>query len=615
MKTNRREFIRIMALVAVVTVYAGCAHVKDGASARKPNVVLIMTDDQGYGDLACHGNPIVKTPNMDALHDESVRLTNFHVSPVCAPTRGALLTGCYSHRVNVWHVILRGTLLLAGQPTIADVFSQNGYRTGMFGKWHLGGNYPYRPVDRGFQEVVSSYGYGGGIADAADYWGNDRVNDMLIRNGELEKTEGYSADFFYDEAIKYVKKNRDQPFFLYLPSFVPHTPCSIADKAWADPYTGKVSSNEAYFFASISRIDWNIGRLRKCLDELGITDNTIFIFMTDNGTADGERIFNAGMKGKKGSIYDGGHRVPCFIHWPKGGLDQPKDVSRLTAHIDLLPTLMDLCGLENQDNIKFDGTSIKPLLVDPQADMPQRTLVTEGFDMPPKKWRPNAVMTEQWRLVNNVELYDIQVDPGQNNNIAKNHPEVIKQLQDSHGQYWASVTENDDVVARDIIGSKHQIETRLTAYEAMNINGVFPAYTPGLILNGLLTFHHWNVYMAQNDQYRIEVRRWPREADTPMRAKYILNKTADAWQFDKPVTGMFWNGVDYYTTKSTALPIHKIKLQIGDQEQTLDVKEDDKACVFTMDLPKGPAKVEAVMIDESGKAFGSAYYVYIRPVR
>ncbi len=226
------------------------------------------------------------------------------------------MTGCYSHRVNAWHVILGRTRPLISQPLMPEVFAQNGYRTGMFGKWHLGINYPYRPMDRGFQDWLGQVG--GGTATAQDYWGNDRVNDVYTRNGENEQIDGWGCDVFYDEAIRFVRKNRDHPFFLYISTYVPHGPHILPEKGWADPYRDKVPLDVAYFFAPIARLDQNIGRLRASLDELGLADNTILIFMTDNGGTAGVPIFNAGMRGKKATHYNGGHRVPCFIHWPKG---------------------------------------------------------------------------------------------------------------------------------------------------------------------------------------------------------------------------------------------------------------------------------------------------------
>ena len=604
MRMNTAFFACAVAGVALICSARAVAQ----ESPRKPNVILILTDDQGYGDVSAHGNPILKTPNMDALHAAGVRFTNFHVDPTCSPTRSALMTGCYSHRVKVWHTIMGRNHLLAGQPTMADVFAQNGYRTALFGKWHLGTNYPYRPMDRGFHEWL---GQGdGGTGTATDYWGNDRVNDVYIRDGKNEQIDGWAPDVFYDEAIRFVRKNREKPFFLYLPTYVPHSPHPVPDKSWADPYRGKVSMKAAYFFASIARVDANIGRLRKCLDEVGIADNTIVIFMTDNGGTAGVPIFNAGMRGQKGSEYDGGHRVPFFVHWPAGKLTQPKDVTRLTAHIDVLPTLIDLCGLKAPDGATFDGTSLKPLLYDPKAKTPGRTLFVESQRMlMPTTWRKCAVMTDRWRLVNGKELYDIPADPGQKRNIAKKHPEVVSTLRQAYlTDFWASVSQGDEKFAEPIVGAAQQRETHLVCEDA------FPAkqsaqvpWSQAHVMTGERSSNYWKIRVARKGVYRIEVRRWPREADTPIAGAYAFTRKPDAWEHDKLITGTIYGG------KAKVLAVSKIQLRVANHDQTMTVQEGQKACVFMMDLPEGSLKLEARMFNATGGALGCAYYVYIRP--
>ena len=329
--------------------------------AKKPNVIVVMTDDQGYGDLRCHGNPVVQTPHLDALHAESVRLTNFHVDPTCSPTRAALLTGCYSHRVNVWHTICGRNRLHRNQATIADYFRSAGYATGHFGKWHLGGQFPFRPIDRGFDEWL---GQGdGGTGAISDYWGNNRVDDMYLHNGEPVYREGYGPDIFFDAAMAFARDQaqQEQPFFIYLATYIPHNPCSLPDKEWVARLREKVPLNIAYFLASIERADANLGRLMYFLEEEQLADDTILIFLTDNGTASGDPVYNAGMRGKKGSVFEGGHRVPCFLRWRNGELAHGRDVSQLTAHIDLLPTLADACDLSLHD-AQLDWQSLLPCL-------------------------------------------------------------------------------------------------------------------------------------------------------------------------------------------------------------------------------------------------------------
>ena len=362
---NRRQFLKTLGVAAVSTASGGLrrglAMSGPGTGKRPPNVVLVITDDQGYGDLACHGNSVIRTPNLDALYTGSVRLTDFHVGPTCSPTRAALMTGRYCNRTGVWHTIMGRSLLRRDEVTLADVFAAGGYRTGLFGKWHLGDNYPFRPGDRGFHEVLAHGG--GGVGQTPDYWGNDYFDDTYRHNGTPKKYAGYCTDIWFDAAMRFMEAHRNRPFFVYLTTNAAHGPYNVAEE-YSEPYKDKDVPN-ADFYGMITNIDDNMGRLLGKLKALGIEENTVLIFMTDNGTAAGFRDgkgFNAGMKGTKGSEYDGGHRVPCFIRWPAGGLGGARDVDRLTAHIDLLPTLIDLCGLEKPPGVAFDGRSLVPLL-------------------------------------------------------------------------------------------------------------------------------------------------------------------------------------------------------------------------------------------------------------
>ncbi len=274
-------------------------------SAASQNVILIITDDQGYGDISAHGNKIVQTPNLDNLHSESIRLTNFHVNPISAPTRAALMTGKYSTRVGVRGTYATLNYLSSNEKTMGDIFSSMGYRTALFGKWHLGGNYPLRPMDRGFQEWVGHGDGGGGTTN--DYWDNVKWDDHYLHNGKWEPYKGFMTDIFFDQAMNYIKSEDNRPFFIYLPTNIPHQSWNTP-KEWTEKYTsqGETLLN-ALFYASIERMDYNVGRLREFLEENGLSENTIIIFMTDNGTANGSS-YNAEMRGRKGSLYEGGHR-------------------------------------------------------------------------------------------------------------------------------------------------------------------------------------------------------------------------------------------------------------------------------------------------------------------
>lgn len=382
-------------------------------SAEKPNVVLVITDDQGYGDLGVTGNPVIKTPNMDALAAESVSLEDYHVAPTCSPTRCSLLTGHWTNRAGAWHTFNGRSMLRENEITLGQLLKDNGYETGMFGKWHLGDNYPYRPEDRGFTEVYRHVA--GGVGQGADYWDNSYFDGSYLHNGEAVPAKGFCTDVFFQAGNDFIRKSvsEKKPFFAYIATNAPHDPLHCPQE-YLDMYEGQ-KPEIAAFFGMITNIDDNIAKTRALLKELGVYQNTIFIFTTDNGTASGEKVFNAGMRGNKTSPYDGGHRVPFFLHWPAAGMDKKQAVKEITQAIDIVPTLLDLTGSSKPEKLNFDGISLRPLLDSAtDADWPERFLVTDSqrvFD--PIKWRQSAVMSNQWRLVNGTELYDIKDDPGQ----------------------------------------------------------------------------------------------------------------------------------------------------------------------------------------------------------
>jgi arylsulfatase A-like enzyme len=578
-------------------------------------VILILTDDQGYGDLSGTGNPVLTTPNMDRLAREGVSFTDFHVDAYCSPTRSALMTGRYSHRVGGWGTINGRNMLRDGEVTMADIFRHNGYRTGIFGKWHLGSNFPYRPIDRGFDEWL---GHGdGGTGCTTDYWGNDRVNDHYIHNGkwETQPRPGFECDVFFDAAMRFIRDHKQRPFFTYLALYNPHGPCSIPEPQWLDPYRGRVSTAEAYAFATIARIDENLGRLRSLLATEGLADNTLLIFLTDNGTAHGEKVFNAGMRGKKGSPYEGGHRVPCFLHWPAGGFDQPLGVDRLTAHLDLLPTVVDLCGLKLPRPIPFDGSSLRPLLANPRARWPERTLVmgtprNETGPNPPAPMPGNgcAVMRGRWRLVNDRELYDLTKDPGQKRDVAAHNPDVVNTLRQAYQDYWNSVSALDaGWRGRPIIGSPLARQVGLCSEDWYSTRGACP-WNQAAVADGAAVFGRWPVRFAAAGTYLVEVRRWPRETNAPLAAVPAARLTADALLNDKPVPGLLYGGT------ARALPVARVRLKVGTKIQEAAVDASDSHATFMVTAGAGPTDIEATLLDESGKELCGAHYVSIRNV-
>lgn len=496
---------------------------------EQPNVILIMTDDQGYGDLSCHGNPILKTPNLDRLHANSIRLTNYHVSPFCTPTRAALMTGRYPARTGAYRTSSGRSNLHHDEITMANYFTDAGYKTGLIAKWHLGDNAPCRPQDRGFQDVL--WHKGGGIGQAPDFWGNNQFDDTYERNGKQETFKGYATDVWFKESMTFIEKNQKDPFFLYLATNAPHSPYRVPEK-WSAPYRKKVTWKfGAEFYGMIANLDHNIGLLRKLLDELDIAKNTIFIFTTDNGTAKGNggpggdlkgyRGFNAGMRGQKSTIFEGGHRVPFFIHWPDGGLMGGQDRKNLTAHLDVLPTLAELCGLKIESKQKLDGKSFANYLGDPLTKPHREHLVIQmhggaRFVKKESPWFMSCVLEGDWRLLEGEKLYDVSNDLMQRQDIANKHPLVVARLRGLYEKFWKSVSVRMSPVCLDL-GNPNENPTLLCSQDwRLEIGN--PPWNFSEINQYKKITGPWHVNVKQTGKYLFTLRQFPEVAKKTLRA-------------------------------------------------------------------------------------------------
>ncbi len=573
--------------------------------AQKPNVIVIITDDQGYGDLGYHGNEIIKTPNIDRFFGKSVRATNFHVSPTCSPTRGALMTGRYTNRVGTWHTIAGRSLLFEDEKIMPQVFAENGYTTGMFGKWHLGDNYPFRPKDRGFQEVVRHGG--GGITQGPDYWGNDYFDDAYWHNGELQEYKGYCTDVFFTESMKFIEANREKPFFAYIALNAAHGPFHVPE----DYYNlykdeDQLLERQKRFYGMITNIDDNMKRLDDQLEALGLAENTIVIFMTDNGTAAGftendgqEYGYNAGLRGTKGSEYEGGHRVPFAIRWPGGNIAGDKELDQLLAHIDLLPTLVDLADLTWTGSEDIDGKSFAPLLRNENEEWEDRTLIVDSQRLLSLvKWRKSAVMDDRWRLVNGQELYNINEDSGQTNDVAAEHPEVVARLRESYNTWWVSLQEQkvNQRYAYIKAGTRYENPVRISSHDmhiypyknAWHQHGALEA-VPG---NGIL-----KVEIAREGNYRISLRRYPRESGLS------FNQHVPAKEETIKIS-------DPMPASNNQITMKEATLYLADIDKTKPIADDEEEVDFEAYIPAGKYDMVATLSDEENRVYPS-YYVYI----
>ena len=450
----------LTALVGVLLLAGVCSAV----AVTRPNIILILTDDQGYGDLSCHGNPILKTPNLDRLHREGRRFTDFQVSPTCAPTRCALMTGRHEFKSGVTHTINERERMSPKAYTLAQALKSAGYCTGIFGKWHLGDEADRRPDKRGFDETFIhgaggiGQSYPGSCGDAP---GNRYFDPVILHNGKFVRTQGYCTDVFFAQAIRWLEAQqaRKTPFFAYLTPNAPHAPLDVP-LAYAQPYLGKVATNVAKFYGMIANIDQNVGRLLDRLDTLGLETNTLVVFMNDNGTATGEGIWNAGMRGKKCTPWIGGTRAASFWRWP--GTFEPRDISALAAHIDVFPTLAEIAqiNLTAGARSQIEGRSLIPLLKDPNAPWEDRTLVTHvgrwaKGQAAASKYLHCSIRNSRYQMVSNSsdgrkawQLYDLRSDPGQKRDVADSHPEVVAGLEAAYDQWWDSILpclENENV--------------------------------------------------------------------------------------------------------------------------------------------------------------------------
>jgi len=438
-----------------------------GLASKRPNIIIVLTDDQGYGDIAAHGNPKIQTPNLDRMHAESIRFTDFHVSPTCSPTRCSLMTGRHEMKSGVTHTIYERERMSLKATTVAQVLKSAGYTTGIFGKWHLGDEPDHWPDKRGFDEMFI-HGCGGigqnFSGSCGDAPGNKYFDPAILHNGTFEKTQGYCTDVFFGQATKWIdeKRKAPAPFFAYITPNAPHEPL-ICPEDYIKKYEGQgLGTNVMAFFGMITNIDDNVGRLLAKLAEWGIEKNTLVIFMNDNGGTAGVGVFNAGMRGSKNSPYNGGTRAASFWRWP--GTLRSADVDQLTCHRDIFPTLAELAGAKVPDDVavKLDGRSLVPLLKDPGAPWPDRYVFTHigrwaKGQAAQSKYAGCSVRNQRYNMVSpgkgsgdgKWELYDLQEDPGEKKDVAAEHPEVVKEMSAAYDKWWDEVLpclENEDAV-------------------------------------------------------------------------------------------------------------------------------------------------------------------------
>ena len=557
------------------------------AKLKKPNVIVIVTDDQGYGDLGFHGNPKIRTPNLDKFARQSLRMKNFYVSPVCSPTRASLMTGRYNYRTGIVDTFVGRSLMHADEVTLAELLRALGYRTGIFGKWHLGDNYPLRAMDQGFQESLVLRG--GGIGQPSDPPGGESYfNPILQRNGKATRKEGYCSDIFTDAALDFISKNKDSPFLCYLAFNCPHTPLQVPEKYYqmykdklqmdqfpkvGRPIEGKVNLDDiAKIYGMITNIDDNLGRLFAKLDELRIAEDTIVIFMTDNGPQ--QARYNSGLRGRKGTVFEGGTRVPFFVRWP-AQLPKDRDIDRIAAHIDVTPTLVAACGGSVPKDRQIDGKNLLPLWKGEKIDWPDRSLFFQWHrgDVP-ELYRACAVRTQRYRLVQpdgvpenskfdktKFMLFDIENDPYELKDLADQQPEIVAKLKKQYEEWFKDVESTRKFAPpRIVIGSDQENPTILTRQDW---RGPKAGWTPKSV-------GHWELQVEKESVF-----------------EFVATLPGPA-------------------TKGSVL-----HLRLGDHKYTKQIGANDTtAFIRGIDLPAGHLRLEAWVAD--GDAVRGMRFVEIR---
>jgi len=490
---------------------------------KQPNVIIILTDDAGIGDFGFNGNPLIKTPKLDQLAARSTRFTNFFVSPVCAPTRASLMTGKFSQTTGVYDTYNGGAVMATEEITLAEILRDNGYQTGIFGKWHLGDNYPYRPVDQGFSK--SFVFKGGGIGQPGDYdnyfrFDSAYYNPTMYLNEKKVSTKGYCSDIFTDEALRFIRSEKDKPFFVYLAFNAPHTPLQVPEKYESmyknlnpDDFskipgspknmTAKDLDAARKIYGMMTNVDENIGRLMDELKNQNLMDNTIVIFLSDNGPQ--QNRYKMGLRALKGSVYQGGIKTNCLIHFP-GTLPENKEIATTAAHIDLLPTILDLCHIRTPENSAIDGRSLLPLLKGDDQEFSNRTLFFEwgrGFPIP---YRNFAAMKGGYKLVGNTdqqsglegfELFDLTASSDESKNSITENREKAQSLKAELEKWYLKTVShpNNRRVYPAIAGTKYENPVVLNRNDAKGSPGIWEQEE---------IFGYWDVRIATSGKYSVK---------------------------------------------------------------------------------------------------------------
>lgn len=506
-------FLGIFYLSTLGLVNFSFANEDCSTNPDRPNIILILTDDQGYGDVGFNGNKTIKTPNLDRLANEGVNFTRFYVTPVCSPTRAGIMTGRWHYRTGVTNVGSCGDRIKRREMTIAEALRRAGYATAIFGKWHLGDNYPMRPQDKGFEEAVIHEGC------CLTPWfrpnGENYFDPFLFHNGKMKQYRGYCMDVYTDLTIEFAQKNanKNKPFFIYLSSNTPHSPLNVS-REYSEPYREMgLGSKMADYYGTITNIDYNIGRLMNKLKELKLDEKTIVIFLTDNGAGGGSsQYWPLKLRGRKATVYEGGIRVPCLFRWPSVFKSNTR-VDQIAGYVDLMPTILDVARVTPPEGDKLDGVSLMPLLTGRPGEYPDRTFIIQWHQgLNPQLYRSFTVFNQRFKLVQavggfqqsgkfltdeyNYELFDIPNDPLEQNDLSTKYPNIVSKMKQQYEEwFWDVMKSRGPDPEMAVIGSDQEDPIRLMASGSF----VEQDQVPALIMG------EWPCYVSRTGNYDISI--------------------------------------------------------------------------------------------------------------
>ncbi|MBW6480199.1 MAG: sulfatase-like hydrolase/transferase [Bacteroidales bacterium] len=570
-----KEYFKLFVIIISLLLYAGLIHGKNRSDDRSPNILIILTDNQSYYELGCNGHSVVRTPNIDQFANEAVVFDHFYASPFCSPSRAEMLTGKYALRMGVHNTIGGVSIIPSSEPLLPSYLKKVGYTSGVFGKWHLGNEYPYNPLYRGF--VQSFIHDGGGIGQLPDYYGNNHIDAYYNSNGEIVPSNGFSTDVLFRKAKEFIEENKDDPFFCFVSTPATHAPWQAhPEKLEELEQRGvKGDNNEMALYSMIENIDDNVGEILKYLKNSGLRENTFVIIATDQGmryrglsNPPPEKEF-----GLPDHVFDRRHHVFCMMQYPaltKSSLT----VKNLAGIIDISPTILDICGISVPS--AMDGKSLKPLLEGntERWDADRSLIIQCPRQRKREEDRNVSVKTKKWRLINGNLLFDAEKDPSQLTDVSSLYPGVVDSLNSIYTDFWNRLPPEEKVLPRHIIGAEEMPEIRLNAMDWYK--GDSP-WTQGQIEKRV---HQgtWAVDVVKPGRYQFELRRYPREASKPIEANHAA-------------------------------------IKVGDVKAKISLERFENKAVLDMQLEKGSYDLKTFFMNESTsgntEAWGS-YFVYVK---